>query len=93
MYELVERDISALIPYVNNSRTHDDDQVKQIASSIKEFGFTNPVLIDDKNGVIAGHGRILAAQLLNMDNVPCLVLDGLTESQKKAYVIADNNWP
>ena len=81
---------NALIPYVNNSRTHDNNQVKQIASSIKEFGFTNPILIDEDNGIIAGHGRLLAADLLGMDEVPTITLKGLTEAQRKAYVIADN---
>lgn len=83
-------DVSDLIPYVNNTRTHDEKQIAQVASSIKEFGFTNPVLIDSDNGIIAGHGRILAAQKLKLEQVPCIVLDGLTEAQKKAYVIADN---
>jgi len=84
----VKRD--SLIPYVNNSRTHDNNQVEQIASSIKEFGFTNPVLIDEDNGIIAGHGRLLAADLLGLDEVPTITLEGLTEAQRKAYVIADN---
>lgn len=79
-----------LIPYVNNSRTHSEAQVKQVAASIKEFGFTNPILIDDQNMIIAGHGRVMAAEKLGLDAVPCLVLEGLTEAQKKAYVIADN---
>ena len=79
-----------LIPYINNSRNHSDEQVLQVASSIKEFGFTNPVLIDEQSGIIAGHGRVMAAKKLGLDEVPCIVLDGLTESQKKAYVIADN---
>jgi len=87
------RKTSDLIPYVNNSRTHSEEQTTQIASSIKEFGFTNPVLIDKDGGLIAGHGRILAAQKLNLDEVPCIVLDGLTEAQKKAYIIADNQLP
>lgn len=81
---------SDLIPYANNSRTHSDEQVNQVASSIKEFGFTNPVLIDTDGGLIAGHGRVMAAKKLNIDELPCIVLDGLTEAQKKAYVIADN---
>ena len=89
-YPLVEKKVSELIPYVNNSRVHDDDQVIQICSSIKEFGFTNPIQIDEDNGIIAGHGRLLAAQKLKLKTVPCLVLKGLTETQKKAYVIADN---
>lgn len=88
--EIVYKKVDELIPYINNSRTHSDEQIKQIASSIKEYGFTNPVLIDEDNGVIAGHGRIEGAKLLNMVEVPCIVLEGLTEAQKKAYVIADN---
>ena len=79
-----------LIPYVNNSRTHDDKQVGQIAASIKEFGFTNPILIDNDNGIIAGHGRLMGAQKLGIEQVPCIRLGDLTEAQKKAYVIADN---
>ena len=79
-----------LIPYVNNSRTHSEQQVQQVAASIKEFGFTNPILIDEDEGVIAGHGRLLAAQLLRLSDVPTITLKGLTEAQKKAYVIADN---
>jgi DNA modification methylase len=82
--------IDALIPYARNSRTHSDGQVAQIASSIKEFGFTNPVLIDVGGGIIAGHGRVLAARKLGMSEVPCIRLDHLTEAQKRAYVIADN---
>lgn len=89
-YEHKQLATDLLIPYVNNSRTHSDDQVLQIASSIKEFGFTNPILIDEDNGVIAGHGRIMAAKKLNLETVPCIVMAGLTEAQKKAYVIADN---
>ncbi len=87
---LEDKKIEELIPYVNNTRTHNDEQVLQIAASIKEFGFTNPVLIDGSCGVIAGHGRILAAKKLDMESVPCVVLDGLSEAQKKAYIIADN---
>ena len=83
-------DTNILIPYVNNSRTHDDIQISQIAASIKEFGFTNPILVDADNGIIAGHGRILAGQKLGLDEVPCIVLSHLSEAQKKAYVIADN---
>ena len=82
--------IEALIPYARNSRTHSDAQVAQIAASIKEFGFTNPVLIDEDGGIIAGHGRTMAARKLGLDEVPCLRLAHLTEAQKKAYVIADN---
>lgn len=84
------RKVADLIPYANNSRTHSEEQVNQVASSIKEFGFTNPVLIEPDGGLIAGHGRVMAAQKLKLDEVPCIVLEGLTEAQKKAYVIADN---
>jgi site-specific DNA-methyltransferase (adenine-specific) len=79
-----------LLPYVRNSRTHSPDQVAQIAASIKEFGFTNPVLISETNDIIAGHGRLLAATKLKMTEVPCIRLSHLTEQQRKAYVIADN---
>jgi len=82
--------ISELIPYINNTRTHTDEQVNQVASSIKEFGFTNPVLIDEQGGIIAGHCRVLASKKLKMKEVPCIELKHLTEAQKKAYVIADN---
>jgi ParB-like chromosome segregation protein Spo0J len=82
--------IDDLIPYVNNSRTHSPMQVQQIASSIKEFGWTNPLLLDGDNGIIAGHGRLKAAQMLGEKEVPTIQLDGLTEMQKKAYIIADN---
>lgn len=81
---------SKLVPYARNSRTHSDEQVAQICASIKEFGFTNPVLIDDEGVIIAGHGRTMAAQRLEMKEVPCLRLSHLTDAQKKAYVIADN---
>lgn len=82
--------VEALIPYANNSRTHDDAQVAQIAASIREFGFTNPILIDGEGGIIAGHGRILAARKLKLETVPCIMLGHLTDTQKRAYVIADN---
>jgi ParB-like chromosome segregation protein Spo0J len=89
-YQYKEMPIDSLIPYARNSRTHTPEQVSQIAASIKEFNFTNPVLIDSDGGIVAGHGRVLAAQKLKMQSVPCIVLDGLTEAQRKAYVIADN---
>ncbi|MFT6834386.1 MAG: DNA modification methylase [Francisellaceae bacterium] len=89
-YEHIILDINDLIPYVNNSRTHSEEQITQVASSIKEFGFTNPVLVDDDNGLIAGHGRIQAAKKLGIKDIPCIVLSGLSEAQKKAYIIADN---
>jgi len=82
--------VGDLIPYINNSRTHSDEQVMQVASSIKEFGFTNPILIDGEGGIIAGHGRLMAAKKLGLDEVPCIRLGHLTEAQRKAYVIADN---
>ena len=84
------QNISKLTPYARNSRTHSDEQVSQIAASIREFGWTNPILIDEQDGIIAGHGRLMAAQRLNESNVPTIRLVGLTEAQKKAYVIADN---
>ena len=80
----------SLIPYARNSRTHSDAQVAQIAGSIREFGFTNPCLIDAQDGLIAGHGRVLAALKLKIDTVPCIRLSHLTDTQRKAYVIADN---
>ena len=79
-----------LIPYARNSRTHSEMQVAQISGSIREFGWTNPVLIDAENGIIAGHGRVMAAQLLGADKVPCIRIEHLTETQKRAYIIADN---
>lgn len=81
---------AALVPYARNSRTHSSEQIAQIARSIQEFGFTNPVLIDGNGGIVAGHGRVMAAQSLGVGSVPCLRVDWLTEAQKKAYVIADN---
>lgn len=79
-----------LIPYAMNSRTHSDTQVDQVAASIKEFGFTNPILVDDLNVIIAGHGRLMAAKKLGLHEVPTITLGNLTEAQRKAYVIADN---
>ena len=84
------RPVSSLVPYARNSRTHSDTQVAQIAASIKEWGWTTPVLIDPDGGIIAGHGRVLAAQRLGLTEVPCMVAQGWTEAQRKAYVIADN---
>jgi len=82
--------VTELIPYVKNSRTHSDEQVAQIAASIKEFGWTNPILVDGDNGIIAGHGRLMAARKLGHTEVPTIELKDLTEAQKKAYIIADN---
>lgn len=87
---IVHKPINLLVPYANNSRTHSDAQVAQIAASIREFGWTNPILTDGDNGIIAGHGRVLAARKLGMDTVPCIELAGLSEMQRKAYIIADN---
>lgn len=88
--EIIYKKVDELIPYINNARTHNDEQVSQICASINEYGFTNPILIDENNSIIAGHGRLLAAKKLKMKEVPCIVLCGLTEAQKKAYIIADN---
>lgn len=82
--------LDALIPYARNSRTHSPEQVAQVAASMREFGFTNPVLIDGDGGIIAGHGRVMAARQLGLPEVPCIRLAHLTDAQKRAYVIADN---
>ena len=82
-----------LIPYANNPRTHSESQVNQIAASIREFGFVVPVIVDEDHGIIAGHGRILAAKKLNLEIIPCIMLSGLSKAQKKAYIIADNQLP
>lgn len=88
--KVVYRKTGDLIPYVNNARTHSEQQVTQIASSIKEFGFNNPILTDGDNGVVAGHGRLLAAQKLGLQEVPTIELSHLSGPQKKAYILADN---
>lgn len=88
--QIETRLVADLIPYAANSRTHSDAQVAQIAASIREFGWTNPILIDGDNSIIAGHGRLLAARKLGMNEVPCIVLDHLTKAQQRALVIADN---
>ena len=85
-----ELPIEMLIPYARNARTHSDEQVAQIAGSIREFGFCNPVLIDQNGGIIAGHGRVLAARKLGMQEVPCIRLGHLTDVQRRAYILADN---
>ena len=82
--------LDTLIPYARNSRTHSPEQIAQVAASIREFGFTNPVLIDAQGGIIAGHGRVMAARQLGLSEVPCIRLGHLTDAQKRAYVIADN---
>lgn len=88
--KLEKRAVTELIPYSSNSRTHSDAQVAQIAASIREFGFTSPILIDGDNTIIAGHGRLLAARKLGMEEVPAIVLDHLSKAQQRALVIADN---
>ena len=88
--EIIYKKVDDLIPYVNNTRTHTEEQINQVASSIKEFGFNNPVLIDSDGGIISGHCRTLAAKKLKFKEIPCVELRNLTEAQKKAYIIADN---
>src|ERR1700704_1512135 len=82
--------LDKLVPYARNPRTHSDAQVAQIAASIAEFGFNNPILVDTSSGIIAGHGRLLAARKLQLEQVPIIVLDHLSETQKRAYILADN---
>lgn len=82
--------VERLVPYERNARTHSREQVSQIAASIQEFGFTNPILVDSDDGILAGHGRLAAAKDLAMDQVPVIVLDHLTPAQRRAYVLADN---
>ena len=84
------RSTKELIPYAKNARTHSENQVNQIAASITEFGFTNPILVDGAKGIIAGHGRLMAAKKLGLNQVPVVILDHLSEAQKRAYIIADN---
>lgn len=88
--QITYKPINDLIPYARNSRTHSDAQVAQIAASIREFGWTNPVLLDGENGIIAGHGRVMAAQKLGETEVPTIELGHMTDAQKRAYIIADN---
>lgn len=87
---VTELPAKSLKPYKKNAKKHSDDQVELIARSIKEFGFINPVLIDKDRNVIAGHGRLMAAEKLGIENVPCIYVEGMTEAQRKAYVLADN---
>jgi len=84
------RKVSALIPYARNARTHSEAQIAQIAASIKEWGWTNPVLIDAEGGLIAGHGRVLAARKLGIEDIPCMIATGWSDAQKRAYILADN---
>ena len=87
------RKVDALIPYARNARTHSDEQIAQIAASIKEWGWTTPVLIDEDGGLIAGHGRVMAARKLGIEEVPTMTASGWTKAQKQAYVLADNQLP
>jgi len=87
---VIHKDVNDLIPYAKNARLHDDKQINQIAGSIKEFGFNNPILIDKNNGIIAGHGRVMAARKLGLKEVPTILLDHLNDTQRKAYILADN---
>src|SRR5579862_4599888 len=89
-YDIVMIQVDELTPFANNARTHSESQIEKIAASIQEFGFTNPVLVDGNCGIIAGHGRVMAARLLGIDQVPTLRLAHLSKSQIRAYVIADN---
>ena len=82
--------VNKLVPYQNNARTHSPEQINKLRSSLREFGFINPIIIDRDYGIIAGHGRLLAAKEEGMTEVPCVFADHLTEAQKKAYIIADN---
>ena len=84
------RKVSELLPYARNARTHSDEQVSQLAASIKEFGFNNPVAVNGEGMILCGHGRVMAAQRLGMDQVPTVCLAHLTDTQKKAYILADN---
>ena len=83
-------DIDKLIPYVNNARTHSPAQINKLRASLREFGFINPVIVDDKFNIVAGHGRVMAAQAEGIKEIPCVYVDYLTEAQKKAYILADN---
>jgi ParB-like chromosome segregation protein Spo0J len=86
------RSVSSLIPYARNSRTHPEAQIAQIAASIREWGWTIPILIDEAGGLIAGHGRVLAARMLWIQDVPVMTARGWSEAKRRAYVIAENNW-
>lgn len=88
--EVVNRHPDVLIPYANNAREHSADQLKKLVASVREFGFTNPILIDDQMRVLAGHGRLMAAKFLGMTSVPTIILAGMTEAQRRAYILADN---
>lgn len=88
--KVARRPIAELIPYARNARTHGPEQVAQLAASIREWGWTMPILVDEEGGIIAGHGRVMAAQKLGIADVPCMVAEGWSEAQKRAYILADN---
>lgn len=88
--KIEQRKTDELIPYARNARTHSNEQVAQIAASIKEFGFNNPILVDGENGIIAGHGRLLAAMKLGLETVPVIELKHMSDTQRRAYILADN---
>lgn len=88
--EIEQVETGKLIPYANNARVHSEEQIGQIVASIKEFGFNNPILCDGEKGIIAGHGRLVAAQKLELEHVPVIELGHLSEAQKRAYILADN---
>jgi ParB-like chromosome segregation protein Spo0J len=88
--KIERRKVADLIPYARNARTHSEQQVAQIAASIKEWGWTTPLLVDEDNGIIAGHGRVMAAQKLGIDEIPVMIAKGWSDAQKRAYILADN---
>lgn len=91
--QVERRSVASLVPYARNARTHSEEQVKQIAASIKEWGWTTPVLIDEEGTIIAGHGRVMAAHRLKVPEVPVMVARGWSDAQKRAYALADNKLP
>lgn len=88
--KIIYRNVSELIPYARNARTHSEEQIARIVCSIEEFGFTNPILLNGENGILAGHGRLMAAKKLGMTQVPTIDLVGMSEAQARAYILADN---
>jgi len=88
--KIIYRRINELVPYVRSPRTHSDEQISKLMNPIREFGFTNPILVDGENGIIAGHGRPMAANRLGLEKVPVIELSHLSENQRRAYAIADN---
>jgi ParB-like chromosome segregation protein Spo0J len=91
--KIERKKVDDLIPYARNARTHSDEQVAQLAASIKEWGWTTPVLVDEGGEIIAGHGRVMAARKLNIDEIPTMTATGWTKAQKQAYILADNKLP